>query len=101
MEYNKLIRDKIPQIIKEKGQTAVTHIADEKEYWVKLKEKLGEEIQEFLKDESPEEIADVLEVLYAICDFKKISRAEIEKIRQEKAAKRGGFKDRIILEETN
>ena len=101
MEYNKLIRDKIPEIIKEKGQTAITHIASDEEYWAKLKEKLSEEIQEFLKDENPEEIADVLEVIYAILNFKNISREEIEKIRQEKAEKRGGFKDKIILEETH
>lgn len=100
MKYNKLVRDKIPQIIKEKGQTVVTHTATDEEYWSKLKEKLREEVQEFLEDENSEEIADILEVLYAICDFKNITREKIESLRLEKNKKRGGFREKIILEET-
>ena len=100
MKYNKLVRDKIPEIIKKNNEVPVTHIADDEEYWDKLKEKLSEEVGEFLEEGSIEKLADVLEVVYAIRDFKKISKEELEKIRVEKAEKRGSFKQKIILDET-
>ncbi len=100
MKYNKLVRDKIPEIIREKGGNSITHIADDVEYWLKLKEKLTEEVAEFLKSESEEEIADILEVLRAICESKNTSWEEIEKIRMKKQEERGGFKEKIILEES-
>lgn len=100
MKYNKLVRDKIPEHIRKKGGTPVTHIADEKEYWEKLKEKLIEEIEEFKEEESAEEFADLLEVIDAIADYKNFDRREIEKIREKKAEERGKFKDRIILDES-
>ncbi len=100
MKYNKLVRDKIPEIIKEKRGEAIIHIANDEEYWEKLKEKLKEEIDEFLAEDNKEELADILEVIYAICDFKEINKEELESIRKEKAEKRGGFKDKIILDET-
>lgn len=100
MEYNKLVRDKIPEIIKQKGDVPITHIAGDEEYWQKLKEKLQEEANEFLKESSEEELADILEIIYAICDFKKIDKEKLESLRKKKAERRGGFKDRIILDET-
>ncbi len=100
MKYDKLVRDKIPEIIKQKGGVPITHIAGNEEYWQKLKEKLKEEVNEFLEGSNEEELADILEVIDAICDFKKIKREELEIIRKEKAKKRGGFRDKIILDET-
>jgi len=100
MKYNKLVRDKIPEIIKNKGAVPITHIANDEEYWQKLKEKLQEEVDEFLEDETEEELADILEVIYAICDFKKIDKEKLELLRKKKAKERGGFKDKIILDET-
>lgn len=100
MKYNKLVRDKIPEYILKKGETAITHIATETEYWQKLKEKLLEEIEEFNKNENTEEFADILEVLDAIADYKKFDKKEIEKIRAEKAETKGKFKKRIILDES-
>ena len=99
MKYNKLVRDKIPQIIKEKGKTPVTHIASEEEYWQKLKEKLKEEVDEFSKDSNEEELADILEVINSICEFKNISKDNLENLRKNKAKERGIFKERIILDE--
>lgn len=100
IEYNKLVRDKIPEIIAQGGSKAVTHIADEKEFEEALYQKLGEEVKEFQEKPSAEELADILEVAYAICDWKRIDRVELESLRQKKAENRGGFEKRIILEKT-
>lgn len=99
MKYNKLVRDKILEIIKKNGENPVFHIANKKEYWEKLKEKLQEEIKEFSKSESLEEIADILEVIEAVCAYKKFDKQKIKEIKKKKAKERGGFKNRIILEE--
>lgn len=101
--YNKLIRDRIPEIIRGDGKESVTHVAEKEEYYQKLQEKLEEEVKEFLSSDEGhkiEEIADILEVLYTICDAKGVSREQIEEIRAQKARDRGGFEKRIILEET-
>lgn len=100
MKYNKLVRDKIPEYIKSKGGTPITHIADEKEYWEKLKEKLLEEFEEFKNEENIEEYADILEVLEAIADYKDFNSEEVKKIKEKKAEERGKFKNRIILDES-
>ena len=100
MKYHKLVRDKVPDYIRGKGETPVTHIADDAEYGEKLKEKLVEEVEEFKRDESPEELADILEVLDAIVEHKGFDRKEIEKVKEAKAQQRGRFKDRIILDES-
>ncbi|MDO8424483.1 MAG: nucleoside triphosphate pyrophosphohydrolase [bacterium] len=100
MKYNKLVRDKIPEYIRSKGGAPITHVADDEEYWDKLKEKLSEEVKEFKGSESAEELADILEVLDAVVDYKKFDKEEIEKIKGKKAEEKGRFKDKIILEES-
>ncbi|MBD3252796.1 hypothetical protein GF386_03635 [Candidatus Pacearchaeota archaeon] len=100
MKYDKLIRDKIPEIIKNKGLIPVTHIASDEEYSEKLKAKLQEEVDEFLEDSIQEELADILEVIYALCDLYNIDKDRLENLRKEKAEKRGRFKNKIILDET-
>jgi len=69
MSQGKLVRDKIPQIIRSTGQEPVIRTADAKEYGVRLRDKLREEVAEFLdSDSAPEELADVLEVVYALAE---------------------------------
>ncbi len=99
MRYNKLVRDRIPDIIERSGKIPITHIVNDEEYWVSLKEKLREEVEEFLESENEEELADILEVIYAICDFKHLDKADLGNLRREKLRKKGGFKNRIILDE--
>lgn len=100
MRYNKLVRDKIPEIIKSKAATPITHVASDEEYRQKLKEKLQEEVDEFLEDDNEEELADILEVIYAFCDLYGFDKDQLEQLRRNKAEKRGGFREKIILDET-
>ena len=102
MKYDKLVRDKIPEIILKKGSTPVTHVAiDDAEYWQRLRAKLQEEVSEFLAETNiKEELADVLEVIDAICVFKGIDRAVLASVQTKKREERGGFGGRIILDET-
>jgi predicted house-cleaning noncanonical NTP pyrophosphatase (MazG superfamily) len=99
MKYNKLIRDKIPEIVKQKGKTPVTHIATDEEYKQKLYEKLKEETEEFLEKPSNEELSDILEVIESICKLNNINMEELEILRKKKAKERGSFNNHIILDE--
>mgnify|MGYP001562694178 CR=1 FL=1 len=99
MKYSKLIRDKIPKIIKERGKIPVTHIADEKEYWDKLKTKLKEEVDEFIQDSNKEEMADIFEIITAINSLKGWTIEEVVEVQKKKREERGGFDDKIILDE--
>ena len=97
--HNKLVRYKIPDIIKFSGKQAVTHVLTDEEYLAELDRKLTEECAEYQADKSLEEMADVLEVLYAIAAAHGYSVEELERVRAEKSEKRGGFADKIFLEE--
>ncbi len=91
MSYYKLVRDKIPEIIKAKGIKPINHVAGDEEFENALMEKLREEVEEFIEDPSKEEMADIMEVIYAILEQKKYSFEEIEEVRKEKAQERGAF----------
>jgi len=96
--HNKLVRDKIPEIIEKAGKKAHTHILSEEEYMTELDKKLNEECAEYQADKSIEELADMLEVMYAIAEARGWSVSELEAVRREKAEKRGAFERRIFLE---
>ena len=98
MSYKKLVRDKIPEIIKQNGDSPITRILDNEEYTKELNKKLLEECNEYLASEDVEEIADILEVIRAIIKAKGHTPEEIEEIRKQKAQKRGGFDKQIYLE---
>lgn len=94
-EFNKLVRDKIPEIIEENDEYSLTRTLNDKEYEKALYDKLLEEANEVInankKEETEEELADLLEVVRAIADFKNIDVSDVEKLRISKKKKRGGF----------
>ncbi len=92
----KLVRDKIPAIILADGKKPITRILDTEEYLEELDKKLNEEIAEYQADKSIEEMADVLEVLFAICEARGHSVEELMEVRAAKREKRGGFEERIF-----
>jgi predicted house-cleaning noncanonical NTP pyrophosphatase (MazG superfamily) len=99
--YNKLVRDRIPEIIKEEGKTYKTVILDHEQFKSELQKKLKEEVQEYLNakndQEAVEELADVLEVIYALAGDHGVSIEELEHVRKYKAKERGGFQEKILL----
>ena len=94
--HNKLVRDHIPEIIEECGRKCEWEVLSDEEYLRRLDEKLQEELDEYMEDKSLEELADLLEVLMAVAEARG-SFAEVERIRQMKREKRGGFEKRILL----
>jgi len=103
--YNKLVRDKIPEIIKQSGAESTTRTLEIDEYRKELRKKLLEEVNEYIEAQSDEERleerADIAEVLLWIDQVDNIPAEELERVRQDKAKKRGGFEDKIFLIETN
>ncbi len=100
IEYNKLVRDKILDILKKKKIKYKYHTANKKEYLDKLYEKLDEEIAEFKKEPSVEEFADILEVLDSIGQYYKFNLDNVKSTKKQKKEEKGGFKKKIILEIT-
>jgi len=96
--YNKLVRDKIPEIIKANGAVPTYRILTHAEYLHALNQKLQEEVAEYLEDNSIEEICDILEVTYAIAAAKGYSIQDIANARQTKNEKSGAFNNKIFLE---
>ncbi len=97
--YNKLVRDKIPKIIEADGKRCKTEVLSDEEYLKMVDRKLDEELAEYHKDQNVEELADLLELIYAAALARGCSGYELEQIRQEKAEKRGAFQKKILLRE--
>ena len=95
--YNKLVRDKIPEIIQASGKTCETEILSDEEYLQMLDKKLDEELAEYHQDQNIEELADLLEVLYSTVKARGYSIEELEHVRVEKQKARGGFDKKILL----
>jgi predicted house-cleaning noncanonical NTP pyrophosphatase (MazG superfamily) len=99
--YNKLVRDRIPEIIEQTGKSYRTTVLTEEAYITELKKKAQEELNEFLesesKEEAMEELADLLEIVHALANTYGASIEQVEEIRRKKAEKRGGFQERIFL----
>ncbi len=89
--YNKLIRDKIPEIIERSGKKAVTERLDADKYKKYPDMKLGEELQEYLQSDNVEELADLVEVIYAILEFKGMGLSEFDSLRKNKVEERGAY----------
>jgi len=96
-KYDKLVRDKIPEIIKLKGDIPSVEILCDEQYFHALNRKISEEVAEYLEDYSVNELADIIEVIYAIVKYKGLSLHEFEQIRLKKCEERGGFDNRISL----
>lgn len=95
--YNKLIRDRIPEIIEEDGNECEIRVLGDKEYREELNKKLQEELKEYYESGEVEELADIAEILYTIAKHKGVSAEEFESIRIKKAEKRGGFEKQLFL----
>ena len=96
-KYNKLVRDKIPEIIKASGKECEIEIAPKEERYGLLENKLQEEVGEFLEDKNLEELADIMEVLFGLAHVLGYSEEDLLKMRDKKREERGGFKEGIVL----
>ena len=99
ISYNKLVRDRIPEIIESSGKSCTTEVLSTEEYLRMIDAKLDEELAEYHKDQNIEELADLLEVIRAAATARGYTIEDLERVRAEKAAKRGGFEKRILLKE--
>lgn len=97
-KYNKVIRDKIPKIIKESGNVCNTLTLSDEKFLIELEKKLVEELTEYQESKDVEELADILEVIHRISELKGVN---LDKIRQEKIEKRGGFEKNLFLIDTS
>lgn len=95
-EYDKLVRDEIPRVIREDGATPVTDRVDGEAYERRLAAKLREEAAEFAADRDPEELADVVEVVETLLDA--VGRERVAAARRRKATERGRFEEGVVLE---
>ena len=97
MIYNKLVRDRIPEMIEANAETPHIRILEQEEYLQHLEAKLDEEVGEYHRDKNAEELADILEVVFALGEANGVTRQELMEVYQKKHDARGGFAKRIFL----
>ena len=97
--YHKLVRDRIPEIIEQSGKTCVVSTLSDEEYLRMIDEKLNEELSEYHADGSIEELADLMEVIYAAAKARGYTIEQLETVRVDKAQRRGAFDKKILLKE--
>lgn len=97
--HNKLIRDRIPEIIEASGRSCVTEVLSGDAYIQALDAKLNEELAEYQQNKSLEELADLLEVMGAVVKARGYTWDDLTRVRKEKRADRGAFDRRIFLKE--
>jgi len=97
MAYNKLVRDRIPEIIREQKETPHVRILSGEEYTAALEQKLDEEVTEFHKDKNLEELADILEVTFALAEDLGFTKDQLLCAYDQKHEKRGGFRKGYFL----
>ena len=99
--YNKLVRDRIPEIIEKSDKKFTSRILADDEYIIEINKKMHEELAEYeaakTNEDAIEELADLLELIHAAAAIHDTTFEELEKIREDKAKKRGGFDERIFL----
>ena len=100
-KYHKAVRDKIPEIINKDGYSCNVKTLSDEEFLVEIEKKLSEEVAEYQNDKNPEELADIIEVIYRIAEMRGVSKEELEKIRIKKVEKRGSFKNNLFLIDTS
>jgi predicted house-cleaning noncanonical NTP pyrophosphatase (MazG superfamily) len=97
--HNKLVRDRIPEIIEASGRTCITEVLSDDAYVQALDAKLSEELAEYQQSKSLEELADLLEVMGAVVKARGYTWDDLTRVRKEKRADRGAFDKRIFLKE--
>lgn len=100
-ELPKLVRDYIPDQIVKNNLSVMYSFADERDYKLYLERKLVEEVTEYLESNSPEELADILEVIFSLAKEQDLNERALMKIRKAKAKRAGAFENKIILKEIN
>lgn len=100
MIHNKAVRDRIPEIIRNSGAECNVRKLSDEEFLKALESKLAEEISEYQKSSSVEELADILEVIHRISELRGMTHDELESVRQKKAEQRGAFSENVFLIDT-
>ena len=100
-QYHKLVRDRIPEIIARSGKHCRTEVLTDEDYLLLLDEKLGEELSEYQESGALEELADLLEVMEAVVAARGYTWQQLQAVKEEKKAARGGFQDKLLLLEVS